>query len=224
MIEICIATFQRYDRIHKIFEQLTKQTCQDFRVNIWNNTRHSVDTGHFDGSRVSIFNSENGKNLGSQARFWLVPKTKGNPIIFLDDDQYMEDDFVAYNLAMHKQYGKNEILGWYAKRWQVEEYHQDTGLQVGEEADYIGTAGMILDRDIFDKEKSLQEIPEQYAKVEDLYLCAIARMKYRMKMRRIYAKCFIDNDGLDQGKQLHDYKINAFNFLRKEGWKLLKEL
>ena len=83
---------------------------------------------------------------------------------------------------------------------------------------------MIIDREIFDKEPLLQNIPEQYSKVEDLYLCYLARMKYNMKMIAIKPKCRIIYDGYDQFKKIKDYKQNAFLSLRKEGWKLLKDL
>ena len=223
MLEICFATYRRYDKIPELMRQFREQTNQNFMVNVWNNGNKWIDTRKFYPKRVRIIQSHNG-NIGSQARFRIVPMISGNPIIFIDDDISLEKDFVNYYYRKYLEYGKNCILGWFAHRWQKENYHKsEYPLENGEEADYIGTGGMILDRAIFDKEPLLQNIPDKYSKVEDLYLSYLATTKYKMRLIKIQPKCKIVYDGYDQYKKLKDYKQNAFLSLRKEGWKLLKD-
>jgi len=222
MIQICLCLYKRHHRLPKLMKQLANQTYQDFKVNIWNNDGSKfVDVRNLGKARVKIV--YNGANQGSEARFKLVSKISGNPIIFIDDDLELEPDFIEYYYSQYKKY-PNSICGWWSKKWEEENYHKDIDkLPEGWFADYIGTGGMILDREIFDKEKCLQNIPKQYAKVEDIYLSVIAR-KRGMDLISIKPKCKIIYDGNDQYKKLKEYKQKAFLSLRKDGWKLLKEL
>lgn len=201
--------------------EFKNQTLQNFRVNLWNNSSQTLDIGDFPKNRVQIINSK--ENLGSQARFFLVPKTTGNPIIFLDDDEVLDLDFVRYYFDQYNRFGTKCILGWWAKIFKTESYWENTFPDFYKEADYIGTAGMILDREIFDKEPLLQNIPKEYAKCEDLYLCYLARMKYEMQLIRIKPHCKMIIDGKDQWKSIIHYNSRAFSSLRKKGWKLLRE-
>ena len=156
------------------------------------------------------------------ARFKLVLKTNGNPIIFLDDDENIEPDFVEYNFQQYKKFGSDCILGWWTKIFNKESYWVSLkGLPYGTEVDYVGTGGMIIDRRIFEKEPLLQNIPENLRRAEDLYLCYLARMKYRMKLISIEKKCSIEVDKKDQYYDIIFYKEKAFQFLRNKGWRLL---
>ena len=222
MLEVCFCVYKRASRIPELMKQFKEQTHQDFRVNIWNNSRNEIDCRNFSNKRVRIFGGKG--NIGSQARFRLVPETSGNPIIFIDDDLSIEKDFIEYYYKKYLEYGQRAILGWFSKTWNKDEYHNPKGFLLPEdsEVDYLGTGGMILNRLIIEGEKSLQNIPEQYAKVEDLYLSAMAR-KNGIELYSIKPKCKIICDGLDQHKGLKDYKQEAFFSLRKEGWKLLYE-
>jgi len=80
---------------------------------------------------------------------------------------------------------------------------------------------MVLGRWIIDAEPLLQHIPTGYQRIEDLYLCYLARTKYDMTLRRIEAKTHIIKDGLDQCRSIA--KNQLLQRLRKEGWKLLKD-
>jgi len=219
MIEVCIVTYQRPYNIPRLLEQLKQQTIQDFKVNIWNNSGKKLDID-FPDNRIQIIESD--KNIGSCARFKLVLKTKGTPIIFLDDDEIIRDNFIEYCYEHYKKFGSNCIIGWYAKVWLQESYKKDNHhLQYGEEADYIGTAGMVIDREIFDKELLLQNIPEPFKNVEDLYLCYLARMKHGMKMIKIDSPSRTIIDGKDQWRKID--KKELFKKLRGMGWLLLKD-
>lgn len=225
MVEICLCVYKRVDRLPELLKQLKEQTYQDFKVNIWNNSRNEIDCSNLGKKRVRIYGG-NG-NIGSQARFRIIPNTLGNPIIFLDDDLSLEKDFVEYYYKKYQEHGKNCILGWFSKIFKTNGEYEELEflLPEGREADYIGTGGMILDREIFDKELTLQDIPERYSKAEDLYLSMIARVKYDMRLYSIKPKCSIIRDRFDQHVNLRDYKKEAFLFMRKGGyWKLLNDV
>lgn len=201
MIEICMCSYSRPERLPIIKKQLEAQTRQDFNFNVWDNTKD---------------------NQGSQARFRLVPKTKGNPIIFLDDDESVEPDFVDYHYQEWKKQ-PNAMMGWFTRIFNKESYGDSIPYSpYGTNVDYVGTGGMVIDRRIFDEEPILQNIPEEFCKVEDLFLSYLARQK-GMRLMALAPKCKIEVDGKDQFKQLGDYKETAFRLLRERGWRLIRE-
>ena len=216
-IEVCFAVYQRPHRVPEILEQLKRQTIQNFNVNIWNNSGQELDISAFPADRIQVVDS--GKNEGSQARFRLVPKTKGDPIIFFDDDEELDDDFVEYHYWIYKP---NAIQGWWTRIFYHYYWHSKHHLPAGTEVDYVGTGGMVLGRRIFDEEPILQSIPDQFAKMEDLFLAFIAKQR-RMKLISAEQKCRILDDGKDQFRGIAKEKDDAFAALRKEGFPLVEE-
>jgi phosphorylcholine metabolism protein LicD len=222
-IELCIATYQRYYRLADIVKKLNKQTNQDFNLNIWNNSGKDITpfVKDFPQDRLTIIQSE--KNEGSAARFKLVPYTKGECIIFFDDDEDVVERFVEYNFKEYQRFGKDVILGWYTRTFLGKGYGDSfDNATYGSEVDYIGTGGMVLDRWIFDTEDTLLNIPEPYDKVEDLYLCYIARMKYAMHLIKINKSVEILVDGKDQFVNID--KEDIFLRLKSLGWRLIKNM
>jgi len=223
-IEICLVVHRRYYRLPKILKDLSRQTFQNFNLNIWNNSNRKLDVFlkdcGFPKKRIKVHNSK--ENVGSQARFRLVPLTKGNPIIFIDDDEEFKERMVEYFYKEWKTRGKDHILGWYTRTFNAERYHPCIDKPpYGSEVDYIGTGGMILDREIFEKEPILQNIPEPFDKTEDLFLCYLARMKHNMKLVKIHSPINILIDGKDQYVKIDKQAI--FKKLRKKGWWILKD-
>ena len=220
MIEVCLCLYKRKYRIPDIMKQLRNQTFQDFKLNIWNNSNERyIDTRNFSKNRVNIIHSD--KNEGSAARFKLASRCRGNPIIFIDDDLSLEKDFIEYYYNQYKKFGSNCILGWFSRTWNGNCDSFKNFLPYGTEVDYLGTGGMILDRKIIDEDLRLQNLPKEFSKTDDMYLCFLARQR-GMKLISIDSKCKINYDGNDQHKGLEkDHKKNVFNLLRKEGWKIL---
>lgn len=219
MIEVCFLIYQRYQRLPEILNQLKDQTIQNFRVNIWNNSGKVLDLKDFPQERIKVINSK--ENVGSQARFKLAKETTGNPIIFFDDDEFLYPDFVEYHYNQYLKFGPKSILGYFTRNFDQESYWKSSGALYGKEVDYIATKSMILDREIIDKEPLLQNIPTQFVKVEDLYLCYLARMKHGMKMIKINPSSRGIVDDKDQWSSID--KEKAFCLLRQNGWKLLKD-
>ena len=217
IIELCLVACQRPHRIPIILKQLLGQTTQKFRINIWNNSSQQLDTSGFPRDKIEVIDSN--ENIGSQARFRLAKETTGNPIIFFDDDEDLQPNFVEYNYQEYLNHGPNCILGWFTRIFDKESYWHSRAATYNCEADYIGTGGMVLDRNIIDKEPLLQNIPEPYNKTEDLYLSYLARTKYNMRLVAIEPTCKIQVDQLDQYKTIDKEKI--FKQLRATDWWLL---
>lgn len=198
-VEIIMCSYSRPERLPTIRQMLANQTYKDFNFNVIDNTKD---------------------NKGSAERFRGVARVKGNPIIFIDDDESPAPDFVEY---MVKQYDPNAIKGWFTRIFPRESYWDSYAYnELGKEVDYVGTGGMILDRKIFDEDPELSNIPPEFSKVEDLFLCYKAREK-GLKLIAVEPHIKIEVDGRDQFKGLGDYKENAFRLLRQKGWKLLKD-
>lgn len=220
-IEVCFLVYQRPERVPEILERLKAQTVQNFKVNIWNNSGKKLDVSSFPKDRIQVINSK--KNVGSQARFKLAKKTTSNPIIFFDDDENLNPNFVEYHYSQYLKFGSKSILGYHTRTFDKESYWKGVGAKYGQEVDYIATKSMIFDREIIDIEPLLQDIPEPFTKVEDLYMCYLARVKYGMKLIKIESASKDIADNKNQYNRLIDYKEIAFKELRKIGWKLLKD-
>lgn len=215
-IEICLAVYQRRYRLPELIDQLLAQTNQDFRLNIWNNSGKKLNTGDFPKDRLMVIDSD--KNIGSIARFKLVPHTKGKCIIFIDDDLELQPDFVEY---MYKIWQENpdDIQGWFTRRFRTSYWDSEPYNLPDTKVDYVGTGGLVMSRDLFDEHPELLDPPEEMIKVEDLWLSYIATQN-GVGLYACEPHCKIISDDKDQYKDLIEYKENAFKYLLNKGWKL----
>lgn len=222
-VEVCITVYQRYYRLPEIIRQLNKQDEQGFNLNIWNNSGKDLTPfiTEFPADRLQVINSE--KNEGSAARFKIIPKTTGQCIIFIDDDESIDPRFVSYMKKVWELHSKDCICGWYTRTFINDRYNPSyDDPPVESEVDYVGTGGMVLDRWIFDNEPTLQDIPKPFDKTEDLYLCYIARMKYGMHLIKTLPLVSILVDGKDQFVNIN--KEDIFLRLKSMGWKLVRNM
>ena len=198
-VEVIMCSYSRPERLPLIKDMLSKQTYKRFKFTVVDNT---VD------------------NKGSAERFKAVAKVKGDVIIFIDDDESPEPDFIEY---MVSQYDPKCIKSWFTRIFKSESYWDSMAYSPeGTEVDYAGTGGMILSRKIFDENPELYDIPEEFAKVEDLFLSYLGRER-GLKIMAVTPHIKIEVDGNDQFKKLGYYKEEAFRKLRLDGWKLLKD-
>ena len=222
-IEVCMCVYQRYYRLPIIVKKLNEQTIQNFNLNIWNNTDKDLTSflKDFPADRLQVLGD--GTNHGSASRFKIVPKTTGSCIIFIDDDETPAPQFVEYMYKMYQLLGKNTISGWYTRNFVNDFYTQSfNDPPPKSEVDYIGTGGMVLDREIFDKEPLLQNIPLPFDKTEDLYLCYLARMKYEMHLIKLDEFISIEVDGKDQFANID--KDDIWLRLRSQRWQLVRDM
>jgi GT2 family glycosyltransferase len=218
-IEICLAVYQRRTRLPELIDQLKTQTNQNFNLNIWNNSGKKLNTNDFPEDRLMIFESDG--NVGSIGRFKLVPHTKGKCIIFIDDDLELQEDFVEYMYNCWEE-NPDDLQGWFTRVFKTSYWDSIPYNKEDTEVDYVGTGGMILSRDIFEKEPSLLNPPKEFIKVEDLYLSYIAR-KNGMKLYAVEPHCKIISDGKDQYTSLLNYKDEAYFKLKELGWKTIND-
>lgn len=220
-IEVCLAVYQRVHRIPEIVEDLKRQTNQNFKLNIWNNSGEKLDVD-FPKDRLRIVNSK--ENIGPVGIFRLAKESKGEIIVTFDDDEKLYDDFIDYQYQM---YDENEVRGWFTRIFTDENSYSNSQsykhTKVGEEVDYVGTGGLVVGRKIFDEEPKLQTIPrgEKFYPI-DLYLSYVAKMR-GMKLRRIEKKLDIISDDKDSYLKLGNKKDIALQKLRKKGFVLVNE-
>jgi hypothetical protein len=216
---VCMCVWKRIENIPIIIKALEHQTYSDFDFNIWDNSGELEVLNTF--LDVNIYS--NNKNDGSKARFWLVLKTEGNPIIFFDDDQIPRPDFVEYMVECYRK-NPNAVQSRKSRIFDELYWGNSTNNKPYVQVDYCGTGGMVLDRKLFEDER-LMNIPEPFDKVEDLYLSYIARTFHNMLLLSIESKVKQLKDGKNQLKifKLGGTKQKCFNILRKSGWKLLKD-
>lgn len=216
---VCMCVWQRIENVPIIIKALEGQTYSDFDFNIWDNSGElEVPETFLD---VKVYS--NNRNDGSRARFWLVPETQGNPIIFFDDDQIPKSDFVEYMLECYMK-NPNSVQSRKSRIFDNVYWGTSTNNKPYVPVDYCGTGGMVLDRKLFEDVR-LMNIPEPFDKVEDLYLCYIARTFYNMPLLSIESKVKQLKDGKNQLKlfKLGGVKEKCFKMLRESGWKLLKD-
>jgi len=219
MIEVCMAIYKRVERLPKLIEQLKAQTNQDFKLNIWNNSGGEIEVD-FPEERLKIYNSL--WNTGSIGRFRLIPYTSGKCIIFVDDDLDLQPDFIEYMYKMWKE-NPDDIQGWFTRIFKGSYWDSIPYNAEDSEVDYVGTGGMVLSRDIFDKlGDELYYPPKEVVRVEDLWLSYLA-WREGMKLYAVEPHCKIEVDGNDQYKELIEYKEEAFNYLKNLGWETIYE-
>jgi GT2 family glycosyltransferase len=223
MISIILPIFQRPHRFKEILKDLAKQTEQDFMLNVWNNSDVVLDLGSFPREKVRIVRSP--KNISGGDRWKLIPLTKAEVIISIDDDMSLEPDFLEYNLKMYRKYGEDCLLGWYSKTWVPGEtdYHKDTASQLpeGMQVDYIGTGGMVGSRRFFEQKIVIEnEVFYDKYQCEDIFLSYLAR-KQGMKLISVGQKCKLIDDKVGSNYKYKNLKAQAFKMLVLSGWDFL---
>lgn len=220
---VCMCVYKRVNNLPKIVKALEKQTYKYFDFNVWCNNISKLEKVKdiLNNSKLNYNIYFSDKNEGSKSRFWLVPKCNGNPIMFFDDDQIPMEDYVEYLL---KAYIKNpySVQGYHNRVFTIESYwRKSSNRPEGMEVDYVGTGGMVVGREIV-LDKRAQSIESVCSNVEDLYLSYIAR-SYGYKLLSLERKVELLIDKKDQFSGLRKEKENCFKYLRKLGFRLLKD-
>jgi len=222
MIEVIFAVYKQWGRIEQIMWDLQNQTIDNFRVSIWNNSGHELSF-RFPRKRLFVFNSP--KNVGTGDRWQLVKKTTGSPIIVFDDDEKLAPDFIEYYYKEFQKWGDKCVLGWYTKLLGGKRYKDELGfcLPYGTEVDYMGGGGSVRSRKLFEVEPRLvdDDFYRKYNHADDFWHSYLAR-KHGFKLISIEPRCKVLSSYIDN-KRYKGQKEQAFQELRKEGWKMLCE-
>ena len=142
----------------------------------------------------------------------LSLKDKFDYVIFIDDDQIFDDQFIE---TLVKESKPKTISGWYA--WNINGNYFNRVPAI-EQADYVGTGGMICDVNVF-KDLNLFKIPKKYWLVEDLWLSFFSKyelgyelLKSKVKMQFVKGE---DKRDLFTVYDLGPLKEEFYTYLRK---------
>lgn len=196
---------------------LRDQTDQRFRLIVWDNTESRWDVGEaLNGCPLDVTVLGGGENIGGIGRFHAARDFTGDSevAIFLDDDQVFGSDLVQ---TFRKEARSDRIAGWWAWRFRGGGYFDRARVQVGGEADYVGTGGMVCPLAVFKDAGLFEAFPSRYSRVEDLWLCAYFKHRIGGKLVRSSVDiAFADGDKYpDQWVEIADLKREFFRFIRE---------
>ncbi len=220
---IVMCAWKRVDNVGVTIREIQAQNL-NIDVYIWNNNYYEKnkleqEINQFDF--VKVFHSP--KNIGGFGRFY-ISKTLLNlsykRVIFLDDDQVLPDQYLSTLISEHKP--KSVVTSWGYVIKNKNNYWDRFDPGPGEEVDYAGTRGLVVDINLF-KVPEMFECPKKYWFVEDLWLSYVARNQ-GYNLIRSSTQSITPDDGKDQSqKRLMVYRKNSMlRFLiRKKDFKLI---
>ncbi|GAA2079997.1 hypothetical protein GCM10009840_14150 [Pseudolysinimonas kribbensis] len=175
--------WNRPERIGAVLEQLDRQDHPDgVRLYLWNNRRsdhgrylQAIDAFRPAGSLHAVDIAKSPFNLGSIARFYwarrLQRRGRDAPVIVLDDDEQIPDDFVSIALAAYRP---DEVAAFWAFRV-LGDYFDRAPVAPGEEADHVGPGGMVCSLRLFSDLRFFTKIPARYWMLDDIWFTHFAR-------------------------------------------------
>lgn len=164
---------------------------------------------------VTVIHSKS--NIGGFGRFYYARQLADiyRYIVFIDDDQILENDSLAVLWAEAKP---RTLHGWWAYNFlSPQMYWLRIRAKRGGHATYIGTCGMIADSSIF-KDERLFECPRQYWFIEDLWLSYFAQHVHKWQLLRSHARFRFLLDTKNQVTGLFSNKGRFLRYLSKKGW------
>lgn len=188
---VLMCLWNRPERLGAVLRQLDRQDHPDgVRLYLWNNCRPDHDrylgeiaafrpTGALHG--VDIVKTP--FNLGSIARFYwarrLQRRAHDAPVIVLDDDEQIPDDFISVALATYRP---DEVAAFWAFTVRGD-YFDRVPTAPGQEADHVGPGGMVCSLRIFSDERFFTRIPARYWMLDDIWFTHFARHSGRRLVR-----------------------------------------
>jgi GT2 family glycosyltransferase len=206
-VAIIFCNWDRSENIPKILECLKKQVYQNFEIYIWNN--NIKDRKYLSMlSGINVYHSNT--NIGGIGRFYLgrMLSHRYNKIIFIDDDQTFDENFV---LNMVNAFEPKTIKSRWGWKLSKEGYFSRKRVTGNDIANYVGTGGMILDSKIFNHDEVFN-IPEEYLFIEDLWLSYVSN-KIGFTNHGINEVLVQHEDGKDQYKKIGGKKDEFFKYL-----------
>lgn len=228
ILPVIMCTWKREDGFSTVIDHLNKQDFKNFHLYVWNNNRELSDSfqrilGEKAEFPCSIFHSK--ENIGGFGRFYfaryvLEKGIRNNFCVFIDDDQTFENNSLSVFI---KEAKKGEISSqWAWKLFSLEYYAPEnkTPVYPGEEVDYCGTGGMIIDMDIFNQD-DLFNCPENYWFVEDVWLSFYANYFMGYKLTKSSAKFINGSDEHNLWEKIRHLKGPMIRYLVETyDWKI----
>lgn len=189
-VAVLMCLWNRPERLVDVLRLLDAQTgVGGVRLYLWNNARHdheryvsTLDGFRPGGALRSARLVRSPFNLGSIARFYWARKlvlTAGpQPIVVLDDDEDIQDDFLASAL---RQYDPQAVTAWWAWTLGTQGYYDRTPAQVGDRVDHVGPGGSIMSSEIFADPRFFTKMPQEFWLLDDVWLSYFAKARgYRL--------------------------------------------
>ena len=218
-LPVVMCLWNRPQRIDTMLESLARQrTNRRLRVILWNNAaldadyyRERVREFRRYGALDSIELISNPVNIGGMARF-VVARTLWEqglrgPLIMVDDDQDLNETFVADSLS---GYDAHSINSWWAFRNHGSHWNRSE-LAPGETADYGGTGGTAVDLAIVE-DRDFFDIPVRYFMLEDQWMSHYAQAR-GWTIRKSSAQITAVLEETNQYHALRELKDEFFTFL-----------
>jgi len=223
-IPVIICMWRRPERLAPILDMLEGQVgAGTLRLYIWNNdaTRdaeyRAVLAGRSAaGALAGTVVHSSRRNIGGAARFLLARAVARagyrGPMVLIDDDEQVQDDFVARLLAA---WSPRTYAGVWA--WRIHgDYWNRTRAAHGEQATYVGTGGAVVDSDVLGDDDLIRQLPLKRLFLEDIWLSAFAA-RNGCALRAVDAPFeFTDPEG-DQWHALAARKSEFFDELGRPG-------
>lgn len=220
-VAVVMCLWNRPQRITDVIEMLSAQLGErPIRLVLWNNQpdddehyREAVSGAVLSGRLASIELHSSRANYGGIGRFWAARKLRltgyEGPMIFLDDDQDVEERFVDDLLA---RYSPDTIAGVWAFTNDGTYWNRRAAAD-RESADYVGTGGCILDVSIVDDDDFFTSLPERYRFLEDIWMCHVARERgWRLEKADVPVVFVLDET--NQNHTLAYIKDDFYDYLR----------
>jgi GT2 family glycosyltransferase len=222
-LPVIMCTWKRPERFSATLEWLAKQQGVSPHLYVFDNSSSPdlIDRLARE-SAVPVSIKRGVSNRGSIARFvWARELFHDHPyLVFIDDDQIFPSDALC---GLLEEAAPRSIVGVWAFRINsLDSYWDREKAPPGEEADYVGTGGQVIDSSIF-AEPDAYRVPPPYAPVEDLWLCHQARRRgwvLRRSANVIWTPP--DDDDLDQWRVLREEKEELYRYLVAKGFQPLK--
>ena len=167
------------------------------------------------GAPLSVSVTVSSRNVGGFGRFYLardLARDGHQQVVFIDDDQKFGSDTIERLLADHRP---ETVCGWWAFRFQGVDRVR---VEPGEDAEYIGTGGMITDTRLF-ADPLMFACPRRYWFVEDFWLSYVAARK-GWQLFRGSAEFDLLNDSHDLFLTLGNTKEKMLRHLVRHGWEV----
>jgi hypothetical protein len=222
-LPVIMCCWKRPERFSRTLDWLGQQEGASPHLYVFNNSWSSRDElDRLAGeSSVPVSIKHSRDNRGSIARFvWARELYFDHPyLVFIDDDQVFPPRALV---GLLEEAAPHSIVGVWAFRINsLESYWDREKASPGEEADYVGTGGQILDSSIF-ADPAVYRVPPPYAPVEDLWLCHQARLRGWTLRRSANVRWTPpDDDDLDQWRVLKEEKQDLYRYLVGKGFRPL---
>lgn len=209
-VAVLMCLWNRPERLADVVRMLDRQTgVPGVRLYLWNNARRdhelyvaALEEARPGGALRSARLVRSPFNLGSIARFYwarkLVLEAGPQPIVVIDDDQDIQDDFLASAL---NQFDPRAVTAWWAWTLGAGGYWDRTPALPGDRVDHVGPGGSILSSELMADERFFTRMPEEFWLLDDVWLSYFAQARgYRLAKLDVPIEFVMDETNQHHGQ------------------------